>query len=62
MPITTTPATTEIITNALAVRDADCAPVMSPAATFPFTWAAKMMATIPKGRQQKMVTRIDGIR
>ena len=59
---TVNPTTTETITRVLAVRDDDCAPAMSPAATFPFTWAAKIMATMPKGRQQKMVTRIDGIR
>ena len=50
MPITTTPATTETITNALAVRDDDCAPAMSPAATFPFHLSCKDYGRYPQGQ------------
>jgi hypothetical protein len=35
---------------------------MSPAASFEFTCAANTMATMPSGRQQQRVTKIDWIR
>ncbi len=35
----------------------DClAPTISPAASFPLTWAAYTIETIPNGKQQNMVT------
>jgi hypothetical protein len=38
--------------NSFAFFDESIAPWMSPAATLPFTWAAKMIATIANGQQQ----------
>jgi len=48
--------------NVRAVSDALFAPTTSPAASLPFTRAAKMIATIPIGRQQQRVTRTAGVR
>ena len=48
--------------NIFAFADASRAPAMSPAASFEFTCAAKMIATMPSGRQQQSVTRIDWTR
>jgi hypothetical protein len=42
----------KMILKSFAFFDASSAPVTSPAATFPFTWAAKMMLMIPSGKQQ----------
>ena len=52
------PTPKETRAQVLALADACRAPAMSPAWSFPFTWAAKTMDTIPKGRQQKIVTRM----
>jgi hypothetical protein len=40
--------------NILAFFDESCAPAISPAATWPLTFAAKMMAGIANGQQQKI--------
>jgi hypothetical protein len=39
--------------------EAACAPAKSPVAHLEFTWEAKTIPAIPKGKQQNMVTRID---
>ena len=45
--------------NIRAFADASRAPAMSPAASFEFTCAAKMIATIAIGLQQQTVNTID---
>ena len=50
------PKPNEIQAHVLAVLESRFAPSRSPLATLPFTWAANTMDTIPRGRQQKMVT------
>ena len=53
------PRRTRCSANIFAFCDASCAPAMSPCASFEFTCAAKMIDTMPRGRQQQSVTTID---
>ena len=59
MMMMTRPMAAPIIANIFAFWDASCAPATSPCAHFEFTCAAKMMDTMPRGRQQHSVTTID---
>jgi hypothetical protein len=42
----------KMILKSFAFFDESNAPAVSPEATLPFTWAAKMMLMIPSGKQQ----------
>ena len=56
---TTTPAHTLMIDHSFAFSEACCAPATSPIASLEFTWLANTMPTMPVGRQQNSVARIE---